>query len=155
MGSELVSDSASPWQEGEGAEKPPPPTHTEIFYKYLPYYLSIGMPYDLFWDGDCRLVEAYRRAEELRQRMTNQHLWLQGLYFYEALCDVSPVLRAFAKKGVKPSPYPNEPYPLTKEQKEESDERKERLALEKHKAKMETWAAKINAQMDLRNSKEG
>lgn len=155
MGSELVSDSAFPWEEDGGANKPVALTHTEIFYKYLPYYLSIGMPYDLFWDGDCQLVECYRRAEELRQRRENQTLWLQGLYFYEALCDVSPVLRAFAKKGTKPNPYASEPYPLTQEQRKESKEREERLKLEKNKAKMENWAARFNAQMDLRNSKEG
>lgn len=155
MGSELVSDSAFPWEEGDGAKKPVTLTHTEIFYKYLPYYLSIGMPYDLFWDGDCRLVECYRRAEELKQRKENQALWLQGLYFYEALCNVSPVLRAFAKKGVKPIPYPNEPYPLTKEQEKERKEREEKLKYDKYKAKMASWAAKTNVQFDLRSKKEG
>ena len=30
---------------------------------------------------------------------------MQGLYIYEALCDVAPILHAFAKPGTKPLPY--------------------------------------------------
>ena len=35
-----------------------------------------------------------------------------ALPIYEALCDVSPVLNAFAKKGAKPHPFPEKPYSL-------------------------------------------
>ena len=37
--------------------------------------------------------------------------WEQGLYIYEALCDVSPILRAFSK-ATKPLQYPQQPYGL-------------------------------------------
>ena len=152
MGSELVSDS-SPREGGESTGSAAL-SYTETFYKHLPYYLAIGMPYDLFWNGDCRLTECYRRAEEIRQRQKNQDLWLQGMYIYEALCDVSPILQAFAKKGTKPTPYSSEPYAITQKQVEEKRVREERLRYEKTKAKMAAWAARTNAQIAVRVGKE-
>lgn len=32
------------------------------------------------------------------------------MYFYEALCDASPIFNPFAKKGTKPIPYRSLPY---------------------------------------------
>lgn len=43
---------------------------------------------------------------------TNAESHLMGMYIYEALCDVSPILHAFAKNGAKPIEYRTEPYPL-------------------------------------------
>lgn len=152
MGSELVSDSPTP--EGGDSERVAALSYTEVFYKHLPYYLAIGMPNDLFWNGDCRLTESYRRAEEIKLRKKNQDLWLQGMYIYEALCDVSPVLQAFAKKGTKPTPYSSEPYAITAQQVKEKREREERLRFEKTKAKMASWAARTNSQIAVRAGKE-
>lgn len=152
MGNELVSDS----QPHRGGESKGFATlsYTEVFYTHLPYYLAIGMPYDLYWNGDCRLTECYRRAEEIKQRQRNQELWLQGMYIYEALCDVSPILQAFAKKGTKPTPYSSEPYAITAKQVQEKREKQEQLRFEKTKAKMAAWAAKTNAQIAVRAGKE-
>ena len=50
----------------------------------------------------------------------NAEAHLMGLYVYEALCDVSPVLHAFAKKGTKPKPFRTEPYALNGEKEEKS-----------------------------------
>lgn len=152
MGSELVSDPTP--REGGESKGLAALSYTEVFYNHLPYYLSIGMPYELFWDGDCRLTESYRKAEEIRQRQKNQDLWLQGMYIYEALCDVSPILQAFAKKGTKPTPYSPEPYAITKQQVEEKRKRQEQLRYEKTKAKMAAWAAKTNTQIAVRAGKE-
>lgn len=152
MGNELVSDSQPHWGgESKGFAAL---SYTEVFYTHLPYYLAIGMPYDLYWNGDCRLTECYRRAEEIKQRQRNQELWLQGMYIYEALCDVSPILQAFAKKGTKPTPYSSEPYAITAKQVQEKREKQEQLRFEKTKAKMAAWAAKTNAQIAVRAGKE-
>lgn len=152
MGNELVSDS-QPHRGGE-SKGFAALSYTEVFYTHLPYYLAIGMPYDLYWNGDCRLTECYRRAEEIKQRQRNQELWLQGMYIYEALCDVSPILQAFAKKGTKPTPYSSEPYAITAKQVQEKREKQEQLRFEKTKAKMAAWAAKTNAQIVVRAGKE-
>ena len=152
MGSELVSDS-SPREGGESADSTTL-SYTDIFYQHLPFYLAIGMPQEIYFDGDCVLVRMYREADVLKRKRHNETLWLQGMYIYEALCDVSPVLHAFAKKGTKPLPYPKEPYAITKEELEERKEREEQLRYEKIKAKMAGWAAKTNAQIASNAGKE-
>jgi len=152
VGSELVSDS-SPREGGESSDFATL-SYTEVFYQHLPFYLAIGMPEDTYFNGDCVLVRMYRQANELRQRRHNQDLWLQGMYIYEALCDVSPVLHAFAKKGTKPLPYPKEPYALTDKERNERTERDEKIRYEKIKAMMSGWASKSNAQFKSNAGKE-
>lgn len=103
------------------------------------------MTYEQYWDGDCELVRYYRKAHEMRISQQNYEAWLNGLYIYEALCNVSPVLHAFAKNGVKPIPYPSEPHPITAEEIQRHKEIEERRRFEKIKAKTEAWAAGVNA----------
>lgn len=74
--------------------------------------MAMGMTYDEFWNGDCTMVKAFRKAHALKNDMSNHAAWLQGAYFYNALCCVAPVLHAFAKSGTKVQPYPSEPYAL-------------------------------------------
>ena len=144
MDSELVSSSLSTTEEGGRQGSPSSFTYTEKFYEFFPYYLSIGMTYEQYWEGDCTLVKYYRKAEELRNEKRNQELWLQGMYVYEAICDVSPILHAFAKKGTKPAPYSTKPYPLTNKQVKRDAEEKQRKLAEKGKRFMEAMAASIN-----------
>lgn len=119
-------------------------TYNETFEECFPYYLAIGMTFDQYWNGDCTLTIAYRKADELRRNRKNEELWLQGLYIYEALCDVSPVLHAFAKKGVKPQEYANKPYPITEKQLRDERIAKEKARMEKGKRYMETMLNKIH-----------
>ncbi len=140
----MVSGSPSVNRGSEQNSSLPFRTYTEQFYEAFPYYLSIGMTYDQFWNGDPELTKHYRKADELRNEKTNKELWLQGMYIYEALCDVAPILHAFAKKGTKARPYPEQPYALTaKERKQEQDE-KERKVSEKGKMFMETFMISNN-----------
>ena len=46
------------------------------------------MTYDQYWNDDCQLVKFYRKAHKLKNEQKNQELWLQGMYIYEALCNV-------------------------------------------------------------------
>ena len=62
----------------------------------------------------------------MRQEQHNQMMWLQGMYVYEAIGDMAPILQAFAKKGTKPTPYPTEPYPLNAERKAQQKKNKEK-----------------------------
>ena len=138
MDSELVSSSLSATGGSEHKSSAPSFTYTEKFYELFPYYLSIGMTAEQYWDGDCTLTRYYRKADEIRKERRNEELWLQGMYIYEALCDVSPVLHAFAKKGTKPTPYSGKPYAITEEQHKRSEMEKERARIEKAKRYMET-----------------
>ena len=101
------------------------------------------MSYDLFWRGEPSLVVAFRKAEEMRNDKLNQQLWLQGLYIYEALCDVSVVIPRVGKKKVKPVPYPDKPYEL-KTESDKKQEQREKRKMEAMKAKMEAFASRFN-----------
>ena len=133
MDSELVSSSLSATGGGEQNSSAPSFTYTEKFYELFPYYLSIGMTYEQYWNGDCTLPKYYRKADEIRNERRNEEFWLQGMYIYEALCDVSPILHAFAKKGTKPQPYSEKPYSLTEAQVKRAEEEKARRIAEKGK----------------------
>lgn len=133
MEEELVS---GPSEEGD--HQNPPPSVSSIFDEHLPYYLALGMPYTLFWRGDCTAVRAYRRAYEIQRRRNERDLWRQGLYVYEAILDATPVLRPFSK-ATKPLPYAEEPYPVTAKELREQEERKRKEEYEKQQNMMEQW----------------
>ena len=130
---------------GEFLATPPPKTFLEWLDENCAYHMSIGMTHEQFWHDDPLIAVHYRNAEKLRNEKRNQELWLQGMYIYQALCDVSPVLNAFAKKGTKPTPYIEKPFPLTlKQAHEQSEQRKTRQYQEKQQS-IERLAASINA----------
>jgi len=98
-------------------------TIEQSFNDALPYFIAIGCSYDDFWYNDPNIAKAYLDAHKIKQKQENERLWLQGYYFYVALCDVAPVLNAFARKGTKVQPYPSEPFAISQE---DIDYRKER-----------------------------
>ena len=73
-----------------------------IFDNALPYYLMIGMPYELYWDGRPELVIPYRKADILRQKRSNNDAWLQGVYF----------MRAIGATLDKKAKYPKAPFDI-------------------------------------------
>lgn len=94
--------------------------------RFFPYYLAIGMTYEQFWEMDCDLVKYYRKAARIRQDLKNQDAWLQGMYVYQAVGNLAPILRAFAKKGAKPQPYPEQPFELNVRQDKKVEKTKEK-----------------------------
>lgn len=142
----MVSSSLSAIGESEQKSSLPFITYTERFYEHFPYYLSIGMTPEQYWDGDPTLAKYYRKADAMRMERTNQELWLQGMYIYEAICDASPILRSLAKKGTKPYPYAEKPYPLNDKQVKQNAVEKEKVVADKGKKFMEAF-------MKLNNSK--
>lgn len=145
----MVSDLLSS-TEGSGGVTATAPlkTYTEKFHELFPYYLSIGMTEEQYWDRDSTLVVAYRKAEELKTNRKNQEMWLQGAYVYEALCLVSPLLHAFAKKGTKPVPYIAEPFAITEKQAEYRQEEKEKKNFDKGKTMMEGFMIRHNKKFE-------
>lgn len=111
----------------------------EIFEKNCGYYLHLGMTLTEYWDGDPRAVKWYRDKRKLDLEYMNYGFWLQGAYIYEAMIDVSPILRPFTKNA-KPVPYGKEPFKLFVESSEaEAKAKKEKqtdLALIAFKAKV-------------------
>lgn len=127
-----------------------PPSYSEIFLAKFPYYLSIGMTEEQYWDRDSTLVKSYRKAEELRKERVNQEMWLQGMYIYDAISRLSPILRAFAKKGTKAQPYVEEAYPINKKTVEEAELKKEKAKSEKGLRYMQAYMVQANKQLQER-----
>ena len=86
----------------------------DIFEKMCPYYIAIGMTYDQYWRDDVTIPIMYRKAYRIKQEEKKWNNWEGGVYTYEALCKVSPVLHAFAKNGTKPLPFSKEPFGIEK-----------------------------------------
>lgn len=145
MVSELLSST-----EGSGGDSATAPlkTYTEKFNELFPHYIAIGMTEEQYWDKDSQLVVAYRKADELSIKRKNEEMWLQGAYFYDALCRVSPLLHAFAKKGTKPAPYVSEAYSLTEKQAEVKQEEKEKSVFDKGKKMMEGFMIQHNKKFE-------
>ena len=122
-----------------------------VFEQACPQYLAMGMTYEQYWDGDVLAHKAFREAKKLRLAEANQLAWLQGMYVYEVLMDVTPYLKAFSKG--RPKPYPKEPYDLFKEQREAREEREARERYERIKAGVAAFA-KAQKERRAKESKE-
>ena len=113
------------------------------------------MTYEQFWEMDCELVKYYRKAAKIKQDLDNQNAWLQGAYFYEALADVSPILHAFAKKGTKPIPYRDSPYPVGESYNSAGEKVKEQKNDSRAKAIMEMFMIANNKKFEPGGEKHG
>lgn len=137
MGTEWVSE-LSTHNGVEDKSSAPYFSYQKIFEEQCPFYMSIGMTYDEFWFGKPERAKYYRKAYELKKKQLNEQLWLQGMYFFEAICDVAPVLVTMPKKDAKIQPYSTEPYALTAKEQEERErrenERKQKKMLERFNA---------------------
>lgn len=127
-----------------GISAPSPNSYTKAFNDHFPYYLAVGMSPEQYWDGDPMLAKYYRKSDEILRKRRNEELWLQGMYIYEALCDVAPVLHSFAKKGTKPRPYADHPYALTARDRKEEQKLAEKREKDKARRYMEAKMAAIN-----------
>lgn len=97
--------------------------------------LALGMSYEDYWHGDPYLVLDYIEAENLRRKRQDEIAWLQGLYFYEALCCASPLIRAFCTKGTKALPYSEKPHShMIDDEKEKCETEEEREQREEQEA---------------------
>lgn len=115
--------------------------------------MSYGMSYDEFWKESPYRAKFYREAHELKLKQKDELMWVQGMYIYEALCEVSPVLHAFSKKGTKPLPYSEKPYlskidkKVTKQEKQQQIEN-ERLIAQIH---FQNWARNTKKMFEKEN----
>ena len=100
----------------------------ELFEKACPFYMSIGMTYNEFWEGDVALPKfylvAYKKREERRIEQVDHAAWLNGLYTKRAYEVV--LSNAFAKKGTPPQQYYEQPMSQLQKQKKKTEEEIER-----------------------------
>lgn len=153
MDAELVTGSESErGRSGEERRSSPFDSYTKVFDDLCPYYLNAGMTYEQYWDGDPSMVRAYRKAYELRLEEENFKLWLQGKYIYDALCFVSPILRAFSKAR-KPMDYHDTPFMLKTAYSEVREKQKEQESDLKAKEMLEAFATRFNEKFKERRDK--
>ena len=113
-----------------------------------------GMTYEQYMFGDVQLAVFYRKKYEMEEERFNLHAWLQGMYVYEAVADVSPVLHAFAQKGTTILPYASEPYPINERQRREKELREAERKHQENLAKMHELMAQFHAQRQERKEVE-
>jgi len=104
--------------ESGGITQPNAITPIEYLNQLFDYALSIGMTYDQYWYEDTDLLIHYIKAEQYRLKRFNQQAWVQGLYVYQAIGCLVPILNPLSKEH-KARPYLKEPFPSSKEEVEE------------------------------------
>lgn len=72
-----------------GIDSHTPKSYTEIFDECFPFYLSIGMTAEQYWEGDSALPIFYRKSYALKQKRDFENMdcraWLNGKYITEAI----------------------------------------------------------------------
>ena len=121
-----MEDSRSISEDKDGRSKVESVSLTQIFEEQCPIYMSYGMSYDEYWYESPYRAKFYRQAKEIEIKQKDEEMWMQGVYIYDALCRVSPILHAFSKSGTKPLPYPTKPYLSELEEQNKIDEEKEK-----------------------------
>lgn len=144
MDNELVTGSESGAATGGGNRRRPVVSrYGEKFEELCGYYMSIGMTYHEYWDGDSMMVKYFREAEERKRERENYNAWLQGVYIYEALLDASPALNALSKKK-KPYPYRKSPIPITETETRRQKDKENREKMKNGLGAMRALMAGIN-----------
>lgn len=114
----------------------------ELFRKFCPHYLAMGMTADEYWNQDPELCIYYRDAHRMKRQQAEEDAWMHGFYTYSALTKASPMFRDWVKDH-KPEKYFEKPIgffePLAEVKKQE--ERKQELAV---RDKLDEWMAKVN-----------
>lgn len=116
--------------------------------------MSYGMTYDEYWYGSPYRAKFYRKAKEIETKQRDEELWMQGVYIYEALCRVSPILHAFSKSGTKPLPYVERPYTSEIERQKTEEYKEKEIENERLKAQVQfmNWANAVAKKFDKKDS---
>lgn len=108
--------------------------------EYCAFYMTIGVPCEMFWYGDYTLLKHYVRAYEMKREREledrNFDAYLAGYYNNIALSSVIGTYMWWkaGKKGKPPEPYISKPVPIS--------EREKKADLEERKRKTIAWFKK-------------
>lgn len=99
--------------------------------KALPLYMSIGMPYELYWEGEYGAKKAYREAYALRRKreeqIADQNNWYMGQYIISALQAVPLLVAGLNVKETTRLPkYPEKPFFEAAEEQKQEEQRKKK-----------------------------
>lgn len=113
--------------------------------------MAMGMTYDEYWNGSSERTRAYRESWELKRRQINQQMWMQGLYMVRALN--ATVGNMLSDKSTKIT-YPEEPFPMSQQEREEQEERAKRRKFEAMKQSMIAFSEQHNQKLKEVNKNE-
>lgn len=118
----------------------------EFFAENEPFYLSIGLSHEEYWNGEPRLARLALRAFNLKREREVEQLnysnWLLGMYVESAVCSV--VGNIFSKDKQYKSTYPERPFPITED---ETEEYKNKQKQDEKKKAME-WIMNLTTELD-------
>lgn len=100
-------------EDEQGVEQ----SFSDVLDKLCAYYMALGVSANEFWDGDYTLLKYYAEKHRIAVEQQNEQLWLQGMYFYEAL--TVALAQAFSKHSN--AKYPEKPHRLTPLSEEEQE----------------------------------
>ena len=151
---DLPSDDETVGGGGNTSRPSPILRYSDKFEELCGYYMSIGMTYEEYWDGDNCMTKYYREKFQLEQERMNRDLWLQGAYIYEALLDASPVFNPLSVKK-KPLPYRENPVPLTERESKRLEELNKQKMMENGREAMRMMMVEFNRQFEEKLEKGG
>jgi hypothetical protein len=93
-------------------------SYTDVFIECAPYYMSLGMTWEEYWNGDNILPQIYRKKADLERDRRNIEDWRLGRY----------IMHAIGANMSEKNEYPDEPFPLTDEQAKQQAERQREQA---------------------------
>ena len=104
--------------DGESVE-PSNKTLSEYIDDLCIYYMSIGVPYDVFWYGDYCCLKYYEAVYLKQRKIKNEEMWMMGAYNFAA--QSTTLANAFRGRGHQAQDYLKEPiqfFPKTEEEEE-------------------------------------
>lgn len=140
-------------ENSKGEDGKPILSYSKKFEELCGYYLSLGMTYEEYWEGDPEMTRYYRDKYRCEMDQRNTELWLTGVYIYEALMDVAPLINLFDKHR-KALPYRTEPYPLTKGNEEDRKKREEQQKMKNGLDAMSAWMVNQNAKFKKKQQEQ-
>ena len=136
MDGELVNSEPSDEVDGGGSGRPF--DIVKLLNEQCPIYMSYGMSYEEYWDGDNEAPRHYRELARMNVKERDHQAWLTASYVYAALTRVYPLFNPLAKD--KPEPFLERPYTYEEDVPRATQE-------EEDKKQMEAWRAYMLAQM--------
>ena len=154
MGDRLTEEEKKPKQTS-------PTPYGDIFDEFLPQYMAIGMPYDLYWDGEFgtkrAFLKAFRIRRENEERIADRNNWYIGQYVMAAISAIQLFVAGFNTKGSHIPEYPDKPFfeRLDEQKKEETRKKQEEDQQMLAMAMFQAMTTQFNRNMDKKTTETG
>ena len=104
-------------------------TLEEQLDKLCEYYMSIGVPYDVFWYGDYCSFKYFEKVYLQKRKLHNEEMWMMGMYVHHGV--QIAIGNAFRGKGQQVQNYLDQPIkffkPTPEEEKAEAEAIRKRV----------------------------